>query len=554
MRLRRGRLYAGRAVAAERDPSAAGTVTFTVTVPAASASARRRRPAYVSTATQSVRIAVVPNGAAAVAACVATCRVSLLAPSGNGTFSVALYDGANATGNVLSAGSTQAVVVSGGSTALSVVLGGVVRSIALAMPASIPAGTPTSVPIAVTARDAQGRTIVGSDPFADASGNPVTITLSNVDTTANGSGKMTMTNAVMHTPADVPSLAYNGAAMTGTLVTAVVGGGAAQGLAGMSVVPGIAKVIPVHAADQLTFGGDGNLWYTGQFVPIVGRISVASGTNSEFTVPAYPDVLPGTGLMPITIVRAKNGSVWFNFEYYSQGPANDSGVGTIASDGTMTLYRDPHYINVFPMGLAAASDGTVWFGEANSTQVSRIAMDGTITSFALPSAGAGFESVSALTSGPDGNIWLGATYYLVRVALDGTATLFPTPYAHGDPNTYFPDSLATGPDGNVWYTENTQNGGLPKSKIATITMAGTITEYPIPSPHTARSIVAGLDGNMWFIDNAGVGSITTAGTVSYYALNGAGSGFSGLTVSPDGSFWLTGGANGVAPAVVEVVY
>jgi virginiamycin B lyase len=535
---------------------APANVTFSVTVPAATSS-RHRRPAYVSPSTQSVRLALEPNGPSAVASCQAACQISLQAPSGTQTFSVVLYDGAGASGNVLSRGSTRVTVAPGTTTALAVTLGGVPHRLSLSLPASLPAGTAATVPISLLAYDAQDRLIIGSDPYVDSSGNPITFGLTRVDTTAHGSGAMTLSTGTVQTPSDQPSLAYNGAAMTSTTVTATPSlASVPAATSTMNVVTAIAKVIPVgRNVDQLTFGGDGYLWYTGQFAPVIGRVSTTAGTYSEFPLVPFADMVAGTNQMPINIVTARDGSVWFNFETYpSTSNPNDSGIGTISTNGSITLYREPYYSNEFPAGLTAAPDGTIWFGEANSVQISRITTAGTYTSFPLPPNGGGYNWIDALTAGPDGNIWAGGGFFIQRFALDGTGTMFPTPYAHGDNNVYIPDSLAPGSDGNVWYTENTQNGGPRQSKLAKITPAGAITEFVVPAPHNAQFITAGRDGNMWFADNGKVGSIAPSGTVTYYDLGTSVGYFSGMTVSPDGNFWLTATVLGGGSAVVEVVY
>ncbi len=530
-----------------------GNVRFSVTVPAGT-SALHRRPAYVSNATQSVRLALEPNGPSATAPCASTCTVSLQAPPGNVTVSVVLYDDANAAGNVLSRGSTTVAVASNATTDVALTLGGVPHDVAVSLPDSIPGGTAAIVPIGVVTHDAQHRTIVGSDPYVDANGNAVTIALSSADTTAHGSGKTTIQNGSLHTPADAPKLAYDGNAMTSTTVTATAPQLAAA-TATMRVVPGIAKTIAVgRYLDKLTFGGDGYLWYTGQWAPVIGRVSTGTGTYTEFTLPSFSDMVQGSNLMPLDIVTARDGSVWFNFEGNgSTQNQNDSGIGTITTAGTPALYRDPFGSSVFPIGLTAGSDGNLWFAQANGFRISRITTAGVITSFPV-STGGGWNAPSAVTTGPDGNVWAAAYYYLDRIAPDGTATLFPTPYAH-DANAYLPDSLAPGSDGNVWFTESTQSGGTQQSKVAKITPSGAITEYAIPAPHTAQFIVAGPDGNAWFVDGRGLGSITPAGTVTFYDLSATVSYFSGLTVSPDGNFWLTGSTNGSAKgSVIEVVY
>lgn len=68
------------------------------------------------------------------------------------------------------------------------------------------------------------------------------------------------------------------------------------------------------------------------------------------------------------------------------------------------------------------------------------------------------------------------------------------------------------------------------TKIGRITSAGTITEYPIPTPNSAPWDVAlGPDGALWFTESenyrtgAKIGRITTAGVITEYPLPQTGS-------------------------------
>jgi hypothetical protein len=84
-------------------------------------------------------------------------------------------------------------------------LGGVPASVAISAPATpIPSVAATSVPLTVNVKDAAGNTIVGSNSFSDANGNPVTITLANSDTT----GATTLTPATLTAPGTA-TLAYD---------------------------------------------------------------------------------------------------------------------------------------------------------------------------------------------------------------------------------------------------------------------------------------------------------------------------------------------------------
>ena len=145
----------------------AATVTVTLHIPARAAASAVRDAQYVSPSTQSASLAVAGAGMSpappVVANCATVCVLTVAAPVGNDTFFVNLYDARNATGNLLSGASIVAAVGADAQNQLSLVAGGVVASLSLSMgSATVTPQAPVSVPIVVTARDADGNTIVGA--------------------------------------------------------------------------------------------------------------------------------------------------------------------------------------------------------------------------------------------------------------------------------------------------------------------------------------------------------------------------------------------------------
>src|SRR4029079_10286215 len=55
-----------------------------------------------------------------------------------------------------------------------------------------------------------------------------------------------------------------------------------------------------------------------------------------------------------------------------------------------------------------------------------------------------------------------------------------------------PFDITTGPDGNLWFTE------FSADKIARITPAGEIKEFPLGHDGGPYGIKTGPDGNLWF--------------------------------------------------------
>jgi len=162
---------------------------------------------------------------------------------------------------------------------------------------------------------------------------------------------------------------------------------------------------------------------------------------------------------------------------------------------------------------------------------------GTITPYRLPSDG----DATAITSGPDGNLWFVDTFLpgIDRMTTAGAVTgEFVTPHAADGAW-----GIATGPDGNLWFTEqDDKNVG----RIGRITTAGAITEYTLPAGSDPSDITSGPDGNLWFAQaNAQkIGRITPAGEVTEFAVGGALMG--AITAGPDGNLWFVecGGAIG----------
>jgi virginiamycin B lyase len=62
-----------------------------------------------------------------------------------------------------------------------------------------------------------------------------------------------------------------------------------------------------------------------------------------------------------------------------------------------------------------------------------------------------------------------------------------------------------------------------------------------PSGASAYGIASGPDGNLWFTEAGGnnIGRITTAGSITEFAIPTAGSGPAGIASGPDGNLWFT---------------
>ena len=167
------------AIAPDQTGSTASStkVTVVIKLPArgVKSSSSRRRPLFVSPSIASVTVSVSATGVPTVSVTsnvvcttaippVCTVTATVLAPvQKQDTFTVTAYDGPNATGNVLSRGSTVIPVPAGAAIAIPVVLQGVVASIVAVSVANgnPPTGSAATSSVSVSAADADGNVIVG---------------------------------------------------------------------------------------------------------------------------------------------------------------------------------------------------------------------------------------------------------------------------------------------------------------------------------------------------------------------------------------------------------
>lgn len=110
------------------------------------------------------------------------------------------------------------------------------------------------------------------------------------------------------------------------------------------------------------------------------------------------------------------------------------------------------------------------------------------------------------------------------------------------PERYGPLSgaMTSGPDGNLWYVDS-------QGKIARFTLpSGAITEFAAPTaPNQVAygGMVRGADGNIWYVANYTLGRVSMTGASTEFALPKNLGLSGGIAAGPDGTLWLTMGAN-----------
>jgi streptogramin lyase len=221
------------------------------------------------------------------------------------------------------------------------------------------------------------------------------------------------------------------------------------------------------------------------------------------------------------IAAGSDGNMWFTEQVPSK-------IGKITPSGTVTEYALPEKSE--PVGIAAGPSGNLWFTDVKSSKIGKITTSGTVTEYALPKE----SDPQGIAVGPDGNLWFTelGTDKIGKITTSGTVTEYALPKGGG------PQGIAVGPDGNLWFTEQ------DTSKIGKITTSGTVTEYALPEKSGPYGIAVGPEKeDLWFTDffTKKVGKITTSGTVTEYEL--AGKDPAGIAAGPDGRLWVVESAN-----------
>jgi streptogramin lyase len=478
-----------------------------------------RAPKYVPATARSVSVSV--NGGPLQYLNAPFTTIVIDAPVGTDTFAFATFDGQNGQGNVLSRASVTKTIVSGTANTVTAVLNGVVASVAISLSNSSPsAGVPATVNVNVSARDADGNTIVGPGDYS------VPIHLAINDSTS--SGTLALSTNSLPNSGTTATLTYNG----GTLNSGLPGGPTATVVAsgtGISTVstpftpiPTIYQFsIPVAAnkPQWIAAGSDGNMWFTESPGNAVARITPA-GVVTEFTVPT-------ANAQPQMIVGASDGNLWFTeFSTLFAPPPNDS-----------------------PLGLVDRGDGNIWYVANGSSRVGFQGISsGVAGETSIPTANSGPFGIA---TAPDNNL------YYTESAVDKIgriANLFAAQSEISLTAGTVPESIVRGPDGNLWFTENGTNkiGRLSPNSFS---VTG---EFPTLTPSSQPvGIAVGQDGAMWFTESGldRIGRITTGGTVSEYVSPVTGLGLRGIAVAPDGSLWFAEPGAGLNPGRIgRLVY
>ena len=201
-----------------------------------------------------------------------------------------------------------------------------------------------------------------------------------------------------------------------------------------------------------------------------------------------------------------------------------------------------------PLSLATGPDGAIWIADPGAGIIERYAPSGDFNQFPMPHR----ASVPiTIVNGPNNEMWFTAASDAVgEINMNGEITEYALPVgdAFGPGALPSPYGIAVGPDGAVWFTE--ENTG----RIGRMTASGELTVFNIPNPSqippesaggpSPRDIVAGPDGSMWFTDpgDESIGRVTLAGEITEYPIPAQGASVvpEGIVVA-DGELWFAEG-------------
>jgi streptogramin lyase len=483
-----------------------------------------------------------------------TCSIPIPAPVGADDFQITAWDAVPVSGSFSNAnrlsGTTvlNRTITAGQANSLSFTLDGVVNSIGLFVsPSSLPAaasGTTQTATLSVNATDRNGNIIIGSGNYTDASGSPLTISISPAVAVSGDTLRTSLSGStISSSSANTLTVTYSGNSSYGTTFSATpsVSIAGTSGTTTLSISPwlvtefsnGISSDANLYS---ITSGPDGNLWFTEYPSPNlqnrIGRITT-SGAVTEFSsailkragvygITSGPDGnLWVTGLIrtyrittsgTVTefsggtdgpnpyITTDPDGNLWFTEVCANCTPRIPNGgrIGRLTPSGTLTEFSTGITAGSAPLGIASGADGNLWFTENSGNRIGRITPSGAVTEFST-----GITANSApygITTGPDGNLWFteNTGNRIGRITTSGTITEFSSGIT---PNSNLLN-ITTGPDGNLWFTEgfidlSPAEGG---KRIGRITPNGVVTEFSSGIIDDPRGITSGPDGNLWFTE------------------------------------------------------
>lgn len=217
---------------------------------------------------------------------------------------------------------------------------------------------------------------------------------------------------------------------------------------------------------RITAGPDGNLWFTEGSA--IARITV-EGQITHFPLPKDDLIF---GASPTSIAAGPDGNVWFTLDisrvgrlssggefeefethynglsgiatgpdgamWFTTNAGGESKICRITTDGVLAQFGSYGALSG-PTEIIAGPDGNLWFAEV-SGKIGRITTQGDISEFDIGAS----ASTIATWNGED--IWLGAGMEILQL---NTEPRIVARFPVGWPVT----ALTRGPDGNLWFAD-----------------------------------------------------------------------------------------------------
>ncbi len=243
-------------------------------------------------------------------------------------------------------------------------------------------------------------------------------------------------------------------------------------------------------------------------------------------------------LYPLTEIGTVNGMaagsdgrMWFTM-------TKAKAIGAIADGGAVQMFQNPINIDADGERMAAGPDGAMWFTQVNPhapidsgpDMIARVTSAGTWAEYPIASWDALPQGIAA---GPDGAMWFAERHAnaIGRITMHGAIKEHALPNASSGPTF-----IARGPDGKMWFTE-TDGDRVGRIDPAT----GTIVEFTVPSSHAKPGpIVAGPDGALYLIELATsrLARVSVLGRIDERALPRDAGAPLDMAAGPGGQLWI----------------
>ena len=235
--------------------------------------------------------------------------------------------------------------------------------------------------------------------------------------------------------------------------------------------------------------------------------------------------IPGTAAVTTNgqLAVGPDGNVWV---------ALDTAVAKVTPDGTVTVFASADLNNALgsPEGGITSAGGFIWVSQGTGGGKKALvkippASPGTAEGVDVTDVTLG---ATAMTTGSDGNVWVGLTNKIVRFspANPATSTTFPQPGLS-------PKGMTSASDGTLWITDAT-NG-----QLVNVTTGGVFTPYPVGA--NPQFVGAGPNGQVVY-GNPGsapqqIGLLSPGGSPKLIDRPNGSDPF-GVAFGGDGAYWV----------------